>query len=204
MTRKLPDALSAVVDQLARLPGLGPKSALRAAMTLLRWPEGETRRLGAAVYDLRDRLHLCPLCGALTDVTPCALCTDPARSRDMLCVTADWDSMLTIENSGFYSGLYFILGSLPAATGTGIGDDGTDLRRLDERVAGEEIKEVVLALGATVEAEQAESLLCARLRRRRPDMRVSRLAQGINLAQEVRFVDRDTLRQSFKYRQHLA
>jgi recombination protein RecR len=201
MTRKLPDALSAVVDQLARLPGLGPKSALRAAMTLLRWPEGETRRLGAAVYDLRDRLHLCPQCGALTDVTPCALCVDPARSRDMLCVTADWDSMLTIEAGGFYSGLYFILGNLPAA-GAGA-DDGADLRRLDERIADKEIKEVVLALGATVEAEQAESLLCARLHRRCPDLYISRLAQGINLAQEVRFVDRDTLRQSFKYRQHL-
>jgi recombination protein RecR len=201
MTSKLPDALSAVVDQLARLPGLGPKSALRAAMTLLRWPEAETRRLGAAVYELRDRLHLCPQCGALTDVIPCALCADPARNRDMLCVTADWDSMLTIEAGGFYSGLYFILGCLPAAAGSG--DDGADLRRLDERVSRGEIREVVLALGATMEAEQAESLLCARLRRRCPDLRVSRLAQGINLAQEVRFVDRETLRQSFKYRQHL-
>jgi recombination protein RecR len=202
MTRKLPDALSAVVDQLARLPGLGPKSALRAAMTFLRWPEGETRRLGAAIYDLRDRLHLCSHCGALTDVNPCVLCSDPARSRDMLCVTADWDSMLTIEDGGFYSGLYFILGSLPAAAG--VRDDGDDLLRLDERVAGDNVREVVLALGATVEAEQTESLLIARLRRRRPDLCVSRLAQGINLAQEVRFVDRDTLRQSFKYRQNLG
>jgi recombination protein RecR len=201
MTRKLPDALTAVVDQLARLPGFGPKSALRAAMTLLRWPEGETRRLGTAIYDLRDRLRLCPHCGAPADVSPCAVCADPARSRDMLCVTADWDSMLTIEEGGFYAGLYFILGSLPGASGTR--DDGDDTARLDARISGGEVREVVLALGATVEAEQAESLLIARLRRARPDLRVSRLAQGINLAQEVRFVDRDTLRQSFKFRQSL-
>ncbi|MDR1946289.1 MAG: recombination protein RecR [Desulfovibrio sp.] len=200
--RKLPEALSAVVDQLSRLPGFGPKSALRAAMTFLRWPEGETRRLGAAIYDLRDKLHLCAHCGALTDVNPCSLCSDPARSRDMLCVTADWDSMLSIEEGGFYSGLYFILGGLPAATAGGR-DDGADLERLDERITGGDVGEVVLALGATVEAEQAESLLSARLRRRRPDLRISRLAQGINLSQEVRFVDRDTLRQSFKYRQSL-
>ncbi|MDR1489542.1 MAG: toprim domain-containing protein [Desulfovibrio sp.] len=202
MVQKLPESLSAVVEQLARLPGLGPKSALRAAMTFLRWPATETRRLGAAIFELREHLHLCGSCGAISDTDPCAICSDPARGRDVLCVTADWDSLLCIEDGGFYSGQYFILGGLLAPTGDRAAEN-MNLERLDARLAGGEIREVIMALGTTVEAENTEAFLCARLRREHPDMLLSRLAQGIPLCSEVKFMDRDTLRQSLKYRQAL-
>jgi recombination protein RecR len=200
--QKLPESLSAVVEQLARLPGLGPKSALRAAMTFLKWPVAETRRLGAAIFDLRDHLHLCSSCGAIADNDPCALCSDPGRARDILCVTADWDSLLCIEDSGFYRGQYLILGGL-----LGVGGDADterlNLERLDQRMAGGEVREVIMALGTTVEAENTEVFLSARIGRRNPEIRLSRLAQGIPLCSEVKFVDKDTLRQSLKYRQDL-
>ena len=201
--QRLPEPLKAVVDQLSRLPGLGPKSALRCAMAFLKWPEAETRRLGKAVHDLRDNLHLCGQCGGLSDVNPCAVCADPSRSRDTLCLVADWDSMLTLDDGGFYKGQYFILGGLLSPL-DGMHPDGLDLERLDQRLDQGEISEIILALGATVEAESTASYIRSRIQARHARIRVSRLAQGIPLGAEVKFMDKETLRQSLKYRQDLS
>jgi len=195
--------LQAVIDQLSRLPGLGPKSAMRCAMSFLKWPEAETRRLGAAIHDLRDKLHLCGHCGALCDVDPCPVCSDAARARDLLCVVADWDSMLTLESGGFYTGRYLILGGLLAPLDN-VHPDNLELDKLDARLKQGEIAEVILALGATVEAENTASFLRTRVQARFPHIRVSRLAQGIPLGAEVKFMDKETLRQSLKFRQDLA
>ena len=94
---KLPHALRLVVDQLARLPGLGPKSALRIALTLLNQPEESTRSLGRSILDLRDALSLCRQCGSISEADPCPICADPRRSDDQLCLVADWDALLTID-----------------------------------------------------------------------------------------------------------
>lgn len=199
---RLPEPLKALVVQLGRLPGLGPKSALRVAMTLLKWPENETRRLGTGIAELRDKLKLCSRCGALTESDPCGVCSDTQRNSDILCVVAEWDSMLTLEDGGFYKGRYFILGGLVAPLDN-MGADALELDRLETRLAEGEISEVVLALGATLEAENTASLVRTRLARLFPDIRVSRLAQGIPLGAEVKFMDRETLRQSLQFRQEL-
>ena len=80
MHDRIPEPLKALVEQLSRLPGLGPKSAMRAAMALLKWPEAETRRLGRGIHDLRDNLHLCSRCGGLSSSDPCAVCSDTERA----------------------------------------------------------------------------------------------------------------------------
>jgi recombination protein RecR len=198
---RLPEPLRALVDQLARLPGLGPKSALRAAMTLLKWPESETRSLGRAIHELRDRLHLCPRCGALSDTDPCSICADPARQEATLCVVAEWDSLLAMEDGGFFKGRYFILGGLLSPADSMA--EHLELDRLFDRLGENRVKEVVLALGATVEAENTAAFVRNLIRTRFPQVQVSRLAQGIPLGAEVRFMDRETLRQSLQYRQQL-
>lgn len=190
------------MDQLAKLPGLGPKSALRLAMTLLKWPASETRRLGRGIHDLRDNLHLCRRCGALTDCDPCALCTDATRTQDMLCLVSEWDSMLTLEEGGFYRGQYLILGGLLAPLDN-VNADSLELERLTRRLAEGQVREVVLALGTTVEAENTATFIRAMVERQYPGVRVTRLAQGIPLGAEVKFMDRETLRQSMQYRQEL-
>jgi recombination protein RecR len=201
--QKIPEPLQAVVDQLSRLPGLGPKSALRCAMSFLKWPEAETRRLGAAIHDLRDKLYLCGPCGALSDTDPCSVCIDVSRARDVLCVVADWDSMLILESGGFYTGQYLILGGLLAPLDN-VHPDNLELEKLDARLKQGEIAEIILALGATVEAENTASFLRARVQTRFSHIRVSRLAQGIPLGAEVKFMDKETLRQSLKFRQDLS
>jgi recombination protein RecR len=200
--RRLPDALQDVVTQIARLPGLGPKSALRCAMTLLQWPESETRRLGLSVHNLRDNLHLCSRCGALADTDPCAVCRDASRSGEQLCLVTEWDSMLTLEDGGFYRGLYFILGGLLAPLDN-VTPETLELEKLERRLAEGEVRELILALGTRLEAESTAAYLTARLSARFPKLCISRLAQGIPLGAEVRYMDKETLRQSLTYRQPL-
>ena len=172
MHSQIPEPLRALVEQLARLPGLGPKSAMRVAMTLLKWPEAETRRLGKGIHDLRDNLHLCSRCGGLS-------ATDP-----------------------FYHGQYMILGGLLAPLAN-MDSDSLDLDRLISRLEEGEIHELILALGATIDAENTASFIRNLVRKRFPHIRVSRLAQGIPLGAEVKYMDRETLRQSLQYRQDI-
>ena len=199
---RLPEPLSVVVEQLSRLPGLGPKSALRLAMTLLKWPESETRRLGKNIHNLRDSLRLCSHCGALAEHDPCPICADPSREAESICLVADWDSLVTIESGGFYRGYYLILGGLLAPLDN-IHPDTLDLALLDRRLASGSVREVIFALGSTVEADSTASFLKSRILSRFPQMQVTRLAQGIPLGSEVRNMDKETLRQSLRYRQNI-
>lgn len=201
MDRTLPEPLKAIVEQLARLPGLGPKSAMRIAMTFLKWPETETRRLGKALYELRDNVRLCSRCGALTDTDPCRVCADPERDETVLCLVTEWDSMLTLEEGAFFRGRYLILGGLLAPLD--LSSDNLELQRLISRLEEGRITEVILALGATVEAESTGAFIRGWIHRRFPNIRVTRLAQGIPLGAEVKFMDRETLRQSLQYRQEI-
>ena len=200
--QRIPEPLKELVEQMARLPGLGPKSGMRTAMILLKWPEAEARRLGKNIYELRDKLHMCSRCGGLSDSDPCSVCADPARNRDSLCLVAEWDSLLTIEEGNFYKGQYLILGGLlsplehsPAET--------LDMERLIKRLNEGEVNELILALGATAEAEATAGYVRDEVNRRFPKLRITRLAQGIPLGSEVKFMDRETLRQSLRYRQEL-
>ena len=202
MHSQIPEPLRALVEQLARLPGLGPKSAMRVAMTLLKWPEAETRRLGKGIHDLRDNLHLCSRCGGLSATDPCAGCKDENRARDTLCLVNEWDSKLTLDEGGFYHGQYMILGGLLAPLAN-MDSDSLDLDRLISRLEEGEVHELILALGATIDAENTASFIRNLVRKRFPHIRVSRLAQGIPLGAEVKYMDRETLRQSLQYRQDI-
>ena len=174
MDHRIPEPLKALVEQLARLPGLGPKSAMRVAMTLLK----------------------------LTETDPCNVCSDKERDDSLLCVVAEWDSMLTLEEGAFYKGRYLILGGLLAPLDN-LSAESLELDRLTKRLEEGQVREVVLALGATVEAETTGALVRSLVNRRFPGVTVTRLAQGIPLGAEVKFMDRETLRQSLQYRQEI-
>jgi recombination protein RecR len=196
----LPEPLQAVVDQLTQLPGVGPKSALRMALILLKWPREKALGLAGSIERLRNDLTLCGSCQSLADSDPCRICSDPGRSEDQLCLVSEWDSLIVMEEAGFYRGRYFVLGGLLSPL-DGVDAGSLAVERLLERIEGGQIKEVVLALGTTHEAEVTGSYLKNLLARRNPAVQVTRLAQGIPLGSELKFVDRETLRQSLVYRQ---
>jgi recombination protein RecR len=198
--RELPHTLRAVVDQLAGLPGLGPKSALRLALTLLKWPKERTRNLGQGILELRDKLCLCSRCAGIADEDPCSICADVGRRAEQLCLVAEWDSMLVMEQSAMYRGLYLVLGGLLSPL-DGIRPENLEMGRLRARLRDSGVQEVILALGTTAESEATASYIKNILERDYPTIQVSRLAQGIPLGTDLKYIDRETLRQSFAYRQ---
>jgi recombination protein RecR len=199
---RLPRALEALVDQLNALPGIGRKSALRIGLTLLNWPEEKARGLGQAIYELQNNLCLCSHCRSLTESDPCPVCSDPGRDAQVVCVVADWDSLLAIDEAGFYRGKYFVLGGLLSPL-DGIHSDQLAFDLLRRRLAQEEVREVVLALGTTREGEATESYVHNLVRREFQAIRISRLAQGIPVGSDLKYMDRETLKQSMTYRQSL-
>ncbi len=195
----IPQSLQSIIDQFSHFPGVGQKSAMRMAMILLQWSESEVKRLGQNIFELRDKLHLCSHCGALSDINPCAICSNPERNPSMICLVSEWDSMLTLEEGHFYDGKYVILGGLLGSTDRNL----LEINRLFRALDNEEVKELVLALGATAEAEATADYIREQVQERYPHIKVSRLAQGIPLGAEVKFMDKETLKQSLAYRQSI-
>jgi recombination protein RecR len=199
---EIPGPLADVVQRLSRLPGLGPRSALRIGLELLRRPREGTEALGTAILELRRKLCLCSRCRCIAEADPCALCADPARDPAMLCLVSDLDSLLAIEQGGFYNGLYMVLGGLLAPL-DGVEPDTLEFEALQRRLGQGQVAELVLALGSTLEAEATASHVKNLVESGHPGVTVTRLAQGIPLGAEVRYVDKETLRQSLLHRQKL-
>ena len=155
-----------------------------------------------SILELRERLCFCERCLSLAEQSPCPLCSDPGREQDKLCLVGEWDSLLAMEEGGFYKGQYMVLGGLLAPL------DGVDAAQLEfqalrRRLAEGEITELILALGTTLEAEATASYVKNMLEREFSGIGLTRLAQGIPLGAEVKYVDRETLRQSLLWRQKL-
>lgn len=195
----IPESLQQIIDQFSHFPGVGQKSAMRMAMCLLKWSEAEVKRLGQNIFQLREKLHLCSMCGALSDTNPCSICTNEARQSHLLCLVSEWDSLLTIEEGGFYQGKYAILGGLIGQTDRSM----LETERLFALLEHGYITELILALGATAEAEATASYVHEQVARKYPNVKISRLALGIPLGAEIKFMDKETLKQSLNYRQNL-
>ncbi len=199
---RLPQPLQDIADKLRPLPGLGEKSALRIALTLLKWPEEKTKALGSDILQLRDKIMICSHCAALTDTDPCPICSDPVRNDEQLCIVAEWDSLLAMESSAVYKGKYLVLGGLLAPL-DGIQPSFLEIDRLRVILQNRGVQEIILALGTTMEAEVTASYIKTVLEKEFPHIRLCRLAQGIPLGVELKYMDKETLKQSLEFRQIL-
>jgi len=200
--RKLPEAMQLLVEQLTDLPGIGPKSALRMAMTMLKWPEDKTRILGQIICELRDKLSMCSQCAALADSDPCSICCDPLRDQEQLCIVSEWDSLLVMEDSGFFRGRYLVLGGLLSPL-DGVRPDSLEMDKLRRRLENGSTSEIILALGTTLDAETTGSYIKNMVEKEFSHVRITRLAQGIPLGSDLKFMDKETLKQSMRFRQSI-
>ncbi|MGE4558043.1 MAG: recombination mediator RecR [Desulfovibrionaceae bacterium] len=200
-TDKLPAPLRRVVEHLSRLPGLGPKSALRIGLELLNMDEARARDIGASIAELRDKLCMCRRCASLAESSPCAICSDPTRDDERLCLVSGWDTLLALEEVGVYRGRYLVLGGLLdplESTHPHQLQMGLLLTRLREG----QVRELILALGSTLEAENTASYIKNLLKSEGfSNVALTRLAQGIPMGAEVKYMDQQTLKQSLLYRQ---
>ena len=192
------DPLSRLVGELARLPGIGPKTATRLAHHLLKVPDADARALAGAIVEVKERLFHCSQCNAITAADPCEICADPRRDRQVLCVVEEPFNIAPIERTGEFHGLYHVLlGAL--SPHRGIGPDRLAIPRLLERLEG--IAEIVLATNPNVEGE-ATALYLARLLKAR-GLRVTRLAFGMPVGGDIEYTDEVTLGRSLAGRREM-
>ena len=193
--------LDSLIRVLSRLPGLGRRSAERAALALVRRPEGLMQELQAALERAREAVCCCEVCGGFTvrEANPCPLCTDPRREASLLCVVEEPGDILAIERAGVFAGRYHALhGKVSAARATGPGD--LRLQALVERVSREPVTEVILALSTDLEGDATAAYVRELLRGGKP-VRVTRLAFGLPVDSGVGYSDPLTLKRALGGRQ---
>ena len=184
------EAVERLIGLLARLPGLGPRSARRAALRLLQQPETRMLPLAAALTEAARAVRPCRDCGNLDSADPCSLCSDPHRDRSLVCVVEGVGDLWALERAGIYRGLYHVLGGTLSALG-GTGPEALNLAPLLARLSGGAVAEVILALGATVDGAATAHWLAERIA---PfGAKVTRVGQGVPIGGALEVLDDGTL-----------
>jgi recombination protein RecR len=181
------------VTEISRLPGIGKKTALRLALHLLKQHEAHTEALSLALTRMRSEVRYCNTCHSLADENTCAPCQSPKRDRTLVCVVEDIGDVLAIENTNQYQGLYHVLGGVISPI-QGIGPEELTCDSLLTRMGTGEIKEVILALSATMEGDTTSFYLSKRLAA--SGVKISSIARGIPVGGELEFTDEVTLGRS--------
>jgi recombination protein RecR len=193
------DPIQRLIQRLARLPGIGEKTATRLAFHILRAPEPQARELAQAIVEVREKIRLCSVCCNLTEADPCPVCADPRRDGHIICVVAQPTDLLAVDRSGHYRGRYHVLHGVLSPL-DGIGPDDLRIADLVRRV-GPEVTEVILATSPNVEGE-ATAMYLARLLKPL-GVRVTRIASGVPIGGELEYVDQVTLTRALDGRREL-
>ncbi|MGA2409147.1 MAG: recombination mediator RecR [Candidatus Binataceae bacterium] len=197
----LPPAMLRLVKELARLPGIGEKTASRLAFNLLNRPRDEVIALAEALLEMKERVGLCAECYALSDSVHCAICDDPAREHDLICVVEGPADLMAIERARSYGGIYHVLHGAVAPL-DGIGPDDLKIRELLVRLREPaSVREVIIATNATVEGE-ATALYLARLLKPL-GIKATRLARGLPAGGDLEYSDSATLSSALTGRREL-
>ena len=186
-----------LVQLLARLPGLGPRSARRAALHLVKRRQDLMEPLAAAIADAHAKIEICSVCGNVDTRDPCTVCADAARDPSILIVVENVADLWALERAGAISGRYHVLGGTLSPL-DGIGPDDLNIASLIARVRGSELKEVVLALNATVDGQTTAHYITDLLRE--TDVKVTRLAYGMPMGGELDYLDEGTLTAAIRSR----
>lgn len=179
-----------LVQLLAKLPGLGPRSARRAVLQLLKRRESLLQPLAAALADAGDRVRACTTCGNLDTIDPCAICADPRRDSSQLCIVEDVADLWALERTASFKGKYHVLGGTLSAL-DGVGPDDLNIPALIARAVENPGAEVILATSATVDGQTTAHYIADRLREH--GIRVSGLAHGVPVGGELDFLDDGTI-----------
>jgi recombination protein RecR len=193
--------IEALANALARLPGLGPRSARRAVLHLMKRRENALQPLLAALKDVSDKLSTCSNCGNVDTSDPCSICSDPRRDETMLCVVEEVSDLWALDRSRLFPGRYHVLGGRLSAL-EGVRPEDLTIDRLVSRISGGGIDEVVLAMNATLEGQTTAHYLAERLEKF--PIRLSQLAHGLPVGGELDYLDEGTLAQALRARRPVA
>ena len=194
MIQKYPSALlENAVNEFAKLPGIGRKTALRLALyTLKRTPE-EITSLGEAIINLRNHVNYCRVCHNICDEEVCGICNDPGRDATLLCVVENIKEVMAIENTGQFHGLYHVLGGIISPM-EGIGPNDLQINSLVRRAQSGNIAEIILALSTTMEGDTTNFYIYRKLKGL--NIKISVIARGVSIGDEIEYADEITLGRS--------
>jgi recombination protein RecR len=198
--KHLPPPLQHLVEQLHRLPGIGPRSAERIALHLVQSGGDLSGSLAQALLSARDTVAQCQRCGGLTEIQPCPLCTSSTREVQVVCVVERALDIFSIEKTGQFRGLYHCLGGRISPL-NGVGPEDLRIDLLARRLEQEPLQELILALGSDVEGEATAHYLSRRFQR--PGLRITRLAQGLPAGSGLEYADDLTLARALEGRHEL-
>jgi len=186
-----------LIDELGRLPGVGPKSAQRIAFHILQTESFDVTRLAQILMDLRDKVKFCSICGNVAEQDTCSICRDPRRSPATICVVEEAKDVVAIERTREFRGLYHVLGGAISPI-DGIGPDDLRIASLVKRLADSTVTEVIIATDPNLEGEATATYLTRLLVQ--PNLRVSRLASGLPVGGDLEYADEVTLGRAFEGR----
>jgi recombination protein RecR len=195
-----PQPIRKLIQRLARLPGVGEKTAERLALHLLYADELEVQELARSLLEVKQKVGLCSRCFALSDGALCAICGNPGRDASRVCVVEQPGDLAAVEKSGAFNGLYHVLSGVLSPM-NGIGPEDLHIRELMDRVAAGGIAEIVLATGTSVEGEATAAYLAECLGRY--PVNISRIASGVPMGGDLKYVDQVTLKKAMETRHAL-
>jgi recombination protein RecR len=192
--------LANLINELTKLPGVGGKSAQRLAYHILKRPASEAEALAAAIVDVKTKIFRCSVCNNMTDVEPCAICTDARRDPTVLCVVEEAFNIQTIEQTRDFKGVYHVLlGALSPLKG--IGPQDIDVGGLVKRVKGSDIREIIIATNPNVEGEATALYIAQQLRPH--GVRTTRLAFGLPVGGDLEYADQVTMSKALEGRREI-
>jgi len=197
----LPEPVLQLIAALNKLPGIGPRSAERIALHLVQSDSNAVRQLARTISEARERIRACPICGALTEQTPCLICADARRDESLVCVVERAVDIISIEKAGSFRGKFHVLGGKISPLNA-VEPEDLRIAELESRLQNGPIKEIVLALGTDVEGDATSFYLAKRLSAK--GVKVTRIAHGLPAGSGLEFADELTLSQALEGRRELT
>ncbi len=193
--------LEEAVAELSKLPGIGKRTALRLSLNMLRWEEGEVKELTSAIDNFRSKIKHCARCNNLSDGEVCDICNNPTRDRSTVCIVESVGDVLSIENTRQYNGLYHVLGGVISPM-QGISPSDLKIDLLVDNIEKGGIKEVIIAIGTTVEGETTLFYITRRLKQFK-DLKITTIARGIGFGDEIEYADELTIAHALHNRREI-
>ena len=194
-----PPSLERLIKQFSRLPGIGQKSATRVALHILKNDNELAESLAKSLIEIKERIKLCSTCFSLTDDVLCSICREEGRADGTVCVVEGPGDQLAIEDSGIFKGRYHVLHGVLSPL-DGIGPEDLQIGKLLSRLDNEKIREVILATNPTTEGETTASFLVKLLSEKNGDLKITRIALGVPMGGDLKYMDRMTIEHALKSR----
>lgn len=195
----LPKSVQNLIDQFSKLPGVGPKTAARLVFYLLSKPEADLNALGEAILDLTNNLKYCDSCSNISESSTCRICSDERRDHSVVAVVEEPLDAIALEKSGFFNGVYHVLGGSISPI-NGIGPDDLRINQLLSRLKDEAVSEVIMATNPDLEGEATASFIKDKINNGFPSISVTRIARGLPVGGDLEYADEVTLKRSLEGR----